>query len=294
MNVPRGVADFHARFCGALTHRYFIRAHMSAMLVLVLLSGTLASRLLLKAGITGMAFRYPIAVLFSYLMFFGLVRIWLAYVCRVAAAKSRASRGSSDDGGILDGSWGGGSGGSGGSGGGGGRFFSGGGASGGGGSSGGFGDAELAGARPAVPLPMQAEAPAGPGGGSGGSSGGSISRFFSGKSGGGGGGGGDGDGLLLLILFVLLIVAIFGAGAYLVYQAPAILSESAFQAVLAGGLVRATRGTHDPGWAGSLFKATAIPFALVLVLAGVFGFEAHKHCPTAKTAREVMRTCVFP
>jgi hypothetical protein len=277
MSVSRGVADLHARFCNALSHRYFIRVHMSAMLVLVLLSGALASRLLLFAGVTGMDLRYPIAVVLSYLVFFGLVRMWLAYVCRVAAAKQRASERS--DGSVLDGLDGGSGGGGGGGSASGGRFFSGGGASGGGGSSGGF-DADGVGARSAVPIPMQAQ-PSGGGGSSSGGSGGGLDLDL------------DGDGVLLLILFAVLVIAIFGAGAYLVYQAPAILSEAAFQAVLAGGLVRAARGSHDPGWAGSIFKATVIPFVIVLVLAGVFGYQAQKHCPTARSAREVMRTCVF-
>lgn len=285
MNVPRGVADLHARFCGAITHRYFIRAHMSAMLVLVLVTGTLASRLLLRAGVTHMGVRYPIAVIVSYLVFFGLVRLWLAYVCRAAGARARSSASGSSGDDLFDGSWGGGSGSSG-SGGSVGRLLGGGGGSGGGGTSGDFGDGALE-ARSAVPIPMQAQAPSQGGGGS-------ISRFFSGsRSGGGGGGGGDGDGLLLLILFVVLVAAIFGAGAYLIIQAPAILSEAAFQAVLAGGLVRTARGSHDPGWAESVLKKTAIPFAIVLVLAGVFGFEAHKHCPNARSAREAMRMCVF-
>jgi hypothetical protein len=109
----------------------------------------------------------------------------------------------------------------------------------------------------------------------------------------GSGGGGDGDGILLLILFALLVVAIFGAGAWVVYQAPTILSETAFHAMLAGGLIRTAKDTHDPGWLGSLVRSTAIPFGLVLVLSGVFGFEAHKHCPAATTARQVLRMCVF-
>jgi hypothetical protein len=287
MPVPRPVADLHARFCGAITHRYFIRAHMSAMLLLVLLSGTLASRLLLHAGVASMAVRYPLAVLLSYGVFFGLVRLWLAYVCRAAASRDRRGGRSSDASDVFDDLGGSGSG-SGGSGGGGGRLFGGGGGSGGGGSSGAWGDADVAGARPAVPMPLQAQASTG----SGGNGGSAISRFF-GKSSGGGGGGGDGDGLLLLILFALLVAAILGAGAYMVIQAPVILSEAAFQAVLAGGLVKATRGSHDPGWAGSVFKATVIPFGIVLVLAGVFGYQAHKHCPAARTAHEAMSNCVF-
>src|SRR5450755_4091001 len=119
----------------------------------------------------------------------------------------------------------------------------------------------------------------------------SSSHAFS--SGSGGGGDGDGDGLMLLILFCLLVVAVFGAGAYVVYQAPAILSDAAFQTALAGGLVPMAKGVHDRGWFGSVFRATAIPFAIVLILSGIFGFEAHRRCPGAATAGQVFRSCVF-
>ena len=273
MSFSRGVADMHARFCSGLTHRYFIRAHMTVMLSLVLLSGLVASRALLRAGVTNMGLRYPIAVLFSYVVFLGLIRLWLAYMCRVAQAARLATSDSarSSGGGFLDGSSGwSGSGGSGGSG----KFVGGGGGSGGGGSSGGFGDAG---------------APAGRSGGSGSGSGGGSSSSSSSS----GGGGGDGDGLLLLLLFVLLVAAVFGAGAYLVFQAPAILSEAAFHAVLAAGLIKSARDVHEPGWMGGVVKATAIPFALVLILSGVFGYQAHKRCPGSFNVRQVFRNCIL-
>ena len=287
MSIPARIVDLHQRFCTALTHRYFIRAHMAVMMSVVVLSGLLASRLLLRAGVANMMFRYPIAVLLSYLTFFGIVRLWLAYVCRAALVRARSS-GSGDwlSGGSFD--WGGGSGGSGS----GGKLSGGGGGFGGGGASASFADGESAPARAVLPVPMQTDQPSSR---SSGSSSSSSFHASGGKSGGGGGGGGggDGDGLLLLVLFVVLVVAIAGAGVYLVYQAPVILSEAAFQAVLASGLARGARDSHDPGWAGSLARSTAIPFLLVLVLAGVFGYEAHKHCPGAATVRQVFRTCVF-
>jgi hypothetical protein len=276
MSVSRGVADLHARFCSGLTHRYFIRAHMTVMLSLVLLSGLVASRALLRAGVTNMGLRYPIAVLFSYVVFLGLIRLWLAYMCRIGRAARLATSDSakSSGGDFLDGSSGwSGSGGSGGSGasGGSGKFVGGGGGSGGGGSSGDFGRS----------------------GGSGSSSGGGSKSSSSSSSSSSGGGGGDGDGLLLLLLFVLLVAAVFGAGAYVVYQAPAILSDAAFHTVLAAGLIKSARDAHDPGWMGGVVKATAIPFALVLILSGVFGFEAHKRCPESSSVRQVFLNCIL-
>ena len=40
-------------------------------------------------------------------------------------------------------------------------------------------------------------------------------------------------------------------------------------------------------------KATAIPFALVLILSGVFGFEAHKRCPGSSSVRQVFLNCIL-
>jgi len=287
MALREQVGDFHRRFCGALTHRYFIRVHMTVMMALVVLTGVLSSRGLLRAGLTNMAWRYPLAVAISYLVFFGLVRLWLAYVCRAALVRSRSreSGGSSGDW-LSDVSFesGGGSGGSGSVG----RLVSGGGNFGGGGSSASFGEGGGSTSRAVLPVMQNQSASS--------SSSTASAHVGSGKAGGGGGGGGgggDGDGLLLLLLFVVVVVAVAGAGVYLVYQAPAILSESAFQVVLASGLARGARSSHDPGWAGSLAKSTIIPFLLVLAVSGVFGYQAHKRCPSAATARDVLRTCVF-
>ena len=291
MSIPSAVSDMHARFCSALTHRYFIRVHMTVMLGLVLLSGVLAGRLLWMAGVTNMGFRYPAAVLVSYAAFFGLIRLWLAYVCRAdragrATAREASSRGSSSASGWT---FGGGSG-SGGSG-------SGSSLVGGGGSGGGAGASDAWEGGSPQPMAIMA-GPSGDvssGGESSASSASSSHGLFSrlGGSSSGGGGGGDGDGLLLLILFGVLVAAVCGAGVYVVYQAPVILSDAAFQAVLAGGLAHTARGVHDRSWERSILKATAIPFGLVLVFAAVFGFEAHRLCPGATTVRQVLRTCVM-
>ena len=54
MPVPANVASLHERFRSALTKRYFVRLHMTVMILLVLLSGMIASRLLLFAGVSHM------------------------------------------------------------------------------------------------------------------------------------------------------------------------------------------------------------------------------------------------
>jgi hypothetical protein len=44
----------------------------------------------------------------------------------------------------------------------------------------------------------------------------------------------------------------------------------------------------------SVLKATILPFAIVLLMAEIFGYEANKRCPGASTVRQVFRTCIFP
>jgi len=273
MPIPANVASLHERFRRALTKRYFVRLHMTVMILLVLLSGMITSRLLIFAGVSHMGIRYPVAVLVSYLVFFVLIRIWIGYVSRA----HRSSKGSGFDPGDLvpngSGSF------SGGSAKAAGQLAEGGGRFGGGGASAGFVDSETAAARPAV-VPLV--------GGRSSDASSSVSKSSSGFS-----LDLDGDGVWLLVLFALLVAAIFGAGVYLVYQAPVILSEAAFHTVLASGLVRTARNSHDPGWVESVLKSTFIPFALVLVLSGVFGYQAHKRCPGAVTVRQVFRQCIF-
>src|SRR5215813_10157304 len=194
---------------------------MTVMMTLVVLSGLMASRLLLRAGVTHMGIRYPISVAISYLVFFGLVRLWIAYALRAHRARSRSAKDSSswDVGDLIPN---------------GsvdlpdksvsavGKLAEGGGRFGGGGSSLSFAEGNVAAARPMVPIVPPPS-----------SKGSSSSSSFS--------------------------LDLDGAGVYLVYQAPAILSEAAFQTVLASGLVKTARDSHDPGWMESVLKATIIP-----------------------------------
>jgi len=265
-----------------LTHRYFVRLHMGLMLGGVILSGVWASVLLRWAGLPNPALRYPLAVVVSYLVFFGLVRLWLLYVERTSPG-GRQSRGLdlSGIGSTGSTSWGGSSGSSGSAGGGlGGR----GGGFGGGGASTGFEEANAA-PQPVV-LPLSSSSPAArPSGG--GHSGGSG---HSGRSGGSGGGGGDGLGILIAL--AVLVAAICGAGIYLVYQAPAILSEAAFHAALLPGLVKVARGAHDESWERSVLGSTWIPFTLVLALAAILGGVIRHNCPEAATLHQALSDCV--
>src|ERR1019366_5476734 len=68
-----------------IAHDYFVRFHMSVILAAVISSGVLASKCLMVLGVS-LGYRYPIAVMTSYLVFLGLVRVWIWYVSVRAAA----------------------------------------------------------------------------------------------------------------------------------------------------------------------------------------------------------------
>ena len=252
------------RFKERILHGHFVRIHMSLILTAVTMSGVLTSKGLLEAGVVSLRFRYPVAVLCSYLVFLGLVRIWIWYVCRRQAAASGSGSGSGwilgnfDFGGRGGSGGGGGGGGSGGVGGGSVRF--------GGGDSGGGGASSLweadAAAGPSAPMPAPV-----PSGGSRWS----LPDIDL--------GGGD-DGWEIVLLLAALVLAIVLAGGYLIYVAPQILPEAAWQAVLASTLTRVKKDDHH-GWMTGVMKSTVLPFAIVMVLAGALGWVAHKHCPTA-------------
>jgi hypothetical protein len=246
------------RFKERLLHGHFVRIHMSLILTAVTMSGVLSSKGLMEAGVVSLRFRYPVAVLCSYLVFLGLVRIWIWYVCR----RQAASCGSSLDFGNFDLD---GRGGSSGGGGGGGSVRFGGGDSGGGGASS-LWEADA----PSGPqAPIVAPAPSG-------GSRWSLPDIDL---------GGD-DGWEVVLLLAALVLAIVLAGGYLIYAAPQILPEAAWQAVLASTLTRFKKDDHH-GWMTGVLKSTILPFAIVMVLAGGLGWVAHNHCPQARKLVDV-------
>lgn len=254
--APALSPKFADRLKQRILHGYLVRFHMSLIVGTVVASGVLTSRLLLELHVRSLAVRYPLAVLGSYLIFLLLVRIWIWYVWRRQAASFGIDLGNVD----LSGS-------------------------GGGWTSGRSGGGD-------VPV-----------------------RFDGGQSGGGGAGSsweadtnaiapvspprtgwssfsgldfdcGDDDWLILLLL-ALLVLGIVCAGGYLVYAAPSILPDAACQCVLASTFSRVSKERHH-GWMTGVLRSTAIPFAIVLLLAGTLGWVAHRHCPQASRLLEVL------
>lgn len=68
------------RFKRFLKDRFSLRFHMFLILTGTALAGLLATKVLLLFNVTSMLIRYPIAVVFAYLAFFGFVKLWLTYL----------------------------------------------------------------------------------------------------------------------------------------------------------------------------------------------------------------------
>lgn len=227
---------------------------MSLILLATCLSGVLFSKLLLYLGVQSPLIRYPLVATLSYLLFFVFIKLWLWYVATTTSTKVRQT---------VD------------------------------------AVVETAGDLAPGPFPIPVETSptlesfAGGGGnfGGGGASGSfgesmdAVSGFATetGKT----VGGTVGDlvpdldenlGIVLLILGVLLAV-IFGAGIFLIYSAPTILGEAAFEFVLAGSLIKSTKAIDDPDWVGSVFRTTWVTFALVLAIALTAGWVLHAYYP---------------
>jgi hypothetical protein len=246
-----------------IAHDYFVRFHMSVILAAVISSGVLASKCMMALGMS-LGVRYPIAVLTSYGVFLLLVRVWIWYVSvhtavglQLANLDFSGSRGGS--GGSL--SIGGGSGGSGSGGG-----FSGfgGGTSGGGGASSSWEGNEVA-AVVSQPSPAPSGSHWWP----------SFNLDL-----------GDDD-AWVIVLLIALVTCILGGGFYLVYAAPHILPEAAGQVILAGTLTRVSKEEHH-NWMAGVIWSTWIPFVIVLLMAGVLGWEAHRYCPAAPRLLDVL------
>jgi hypothetical protein len=262
--TPRGLSEPAAQgdrmgrvrqtFMRRIQKRFFLRFHMSLILLATALSGVLSAKLMLLLHVKNIVIRYPLAVLAAYLAFFCFVKLWLRYV-----ATTRLLKGSDSSGNILPDLGGSGPSGAAPS------FRGGGGGTGGGGGASGSFDGPVTNAQ-AVIVP--------PSSGTSGSSSGVL-----GKAGDAVSGGFDDDSIILIALGILL-AATLGGAIYLIYIAPHILSEAAFDFLLGTSLIRSYRKMNQPDWMGSVFRDTYKPFLIVLVIAVGVAWVIHAHDPS--------------
>jgi hypothetical protein len=247
--VMRKKRDFNRH----IARRFFIRFHMSLILIGTILTGLLFSKLLLLAHLDKMSLRYPAVVLISYFCFFVFIRLWLLYIRSKGKVAEAALDVTAD---IVSGiddfpgqsasnvvEFGGGE-------------FSGGGAS------GAFGETGVE--------TILGDTSAGLGEAAG-EAGGSLLE----------------EGGIILIPLMLLLAAIFGVGFLLIYQAPFILSEAAFEFILASALVKKVKEIDNPDWVGSVFRNTWKPFLFTLLLAGIASGLLNHYFPEATKLTQI-------
>jgi hypothetical protein len=266
-------AALKRRLAARIKRSYFVRFHMFIILSATVISGVVCSKLLSLLGVSRMPLRYGIAIILSYLLFFLFVKLWLLYIGIGRLARGKKDKGGGGSGwGDLIPSFRGSASSSGAP-----RFAGfGGGASGGGGSGGAISDGT-----PEVAMPIGVGS--NPGVSAGG--GGGVGNVLEGV--------GDiaDEGVLKLLAIVLLVALVFSVvvvGVYLIWCAPAILSEAAFHVLLVAGLSRKVRRVKESGWEISIFKATWWGVLLILLAAIAFGIVAQLYNPAAVTVRDLL------
>lgn len=260
-------------FTERFKHRHSLRVHMSLILLATVCAGFLATRIMFALHLDNVLIRYPLAVIIAYGIFFVSVKLWLTYIASTPAPQKVQNR--SPD--LLDlmpdlpisgGNVG--------------ELFHGsGGEFSGAGASGSFENVAAAFTDSGTgAFPGGIDAGSGIGDAVGDVAGEAVSSAL-----------GDEGGVAAVVVFALLaaiVAVVVGAGIYLVYEAPFILSEAAFEFVLAASLVRGTRRMDDSEWMGSVFKTTGIPFSVTLALALLAGFLMHRYFPGVTRISELV------
>ncbi len=90
------------------------------------------------------------------------------------------------------------------------------------------------------------------------------------------------------VLLAALLCVVFGAAAYVVYQAPAILAEVVFEVLLGSPLAVGMRSLDSASWAWALFRRTWLPFVIVTFMAMSFALFCNEYLPEAKSASDVV------
>ena len=251
----------------ALQKKYSTRFHMFLIVAACISVAVLTTRLMLSAGVTVMWERYATALVLAYATFFAGVWVWLhlsQYGRHLRTDWGRRNNWSPD--GALDVLP---------------SLNVGGGSVGpvdvalkGGG--GGFDGGGAAGSWDVADASMSVDAP--------------YSNLFDGI--GDIGDAGDGKGVLLVIAGILIAIAlavVFGATAYVIYQAPAILAEVIFEVLLGSSLARGAKAVDSANWAAVLLKKTWKPFAMMAVVAMTFAVYCNVAFPSVTTAGQLVQ-----
>ncbi len=244
-----------AAFMAWIAGHFFLRFHMTLILGGTFLAGLLVTKMFMGAGNTNLALRYGVAVAASYAAFLLLINLWLWYV------GARTDDDETDAGNVVD-------------------------------------ALDLAsdmasGLRPSGGPANLFDAGGGSfgGGGSTGSFGETAAEGVSGLV-------GDADdagcAIVVVLLVAALVLTVGVAGAYLVWAAPGILAEAAFEAFLASALIPGARKSEAQGWLQGTVRATVVPFAVMMIAAVSFGWAANELCPGARRMADVIACAQRP
>lgn len=238
-----------------LQRKSYPRLHASIILLLTGLAGFFVSFVLLRAGVTVMWLRYPVAILVAYGVFLILLRVWLSlsrprdwYVEDVVDTTLEVVTDSIE---------------SGDSGFGGGADFAGGGA----GGSWGQSVSTVTSTKTSVSTIRPAN--------SSGSSGFSFDLDLD-------------DGWWVLLAIIALLGAAIAA-LYVVYIAPALLAEILLDGVLLAGLYERVKSIEHQHWLRSALRRTAVPAVIIVVFFSIAGFAMQRAAPEARSIGEVWK-----
>ncbi len=253
---------FHRHLQG----RYSLRLHMFIILFATILSGVLFSKILLVFHVADFRIRYPLSVLLSYLVFFVCIKLWLCLISPSKPGKAKAldwldipsSSGHGSGGETVS------------------SFRGGGGKFSGAGTSGSFESHGAAvvetGHLPTSPATHASSASDGIG---------DVVGEAAGAL-------GDDNVIVAVIVLAVLFATILFSAVYVLYGAPAILSEAAFEGFLAASLIKGTRAMSNQTWAGSIFKTTWKPFAVTVGVALFSGVVLHDYFPKAVRLADIL------
>ena len=238
-----------ARVRGELLRTGFPRLQMLVLVSATGSSGFLASVIMLHLGIDGMALRYTLAMGIAYIVFLGLLWIWLRWRADDFLDADPASAidlsldvaGAADDlagfagrGGAFDGA-------------------------------GASSNVEFAADTPAASA-SQASA-----------IGDKLGAL------------GEADDAAIPIAVIVLIGAIVLSSLFVIYSAPLLFAEIIVDGVLSASLYRRLRGLEAQYWISTAIARTIWPFAVTAIVVGLCGWGMQNYAPGARTLGEVLR-----
>ena len=242
---------------GDLLRRSWPRLQMSLLVSLTGGAGLLASFLMLHAGLSSMALRYPLALMMAYTVFLLLLWLWLRTRAEDWADLPDPGFDISLPGGRTLPNW----------------------PSGGGGDFGGGG----ASASFDAPVPTPSLTPSGPTG--------LLDSTTDGLADGLGSAGDvlDADELAIPLLVLALAVGLALSSLYVIYSAPTLFAELLLDGALTATLYRRIRSIERRHWVATAVRRTVWPFALTALLLAAVGWGLQSLTPQAHTLGEAIR-----